>query len=93
MENFKKCLEEFIAEAIINCPDSCFIETKDKEKLLITVPTDKLTEYLTNKFRELIVEVLESEKVKTVLKEKYIRDYKNDLQAFDLDGIVFSFER
>ncbi len=93
MKKSEFCIEEFIADAIMECPERCIVELKEKDKLVLSVPVDKLTEFLTKKFREYLAEFLEKDTIKEILQKKYIIGYEGEKQALDLDGIVISFTK
>ena len=91
--DFQSCLENFLAETILECPESCI--TEENEKLTITIPEDKLMELLTERIRENIYNILEDEKfvdkIAESLSEKKNKNLNGKLIK-DISGIILYFE-
>jgi len=93
IENIQKCLEDFLTETILNCPESCI--TEDENQLIITIPEDKLLEFITEEIRKSVYNILENDefvnKLTKVLSEKRGKTLSGKIVK-DISGFILYFE-
>jgi len=92
-QNFNKCISDFLVKTILNCPEKCIAE--NEEGITISLPEDKLTQDLTEKIREHIYELLESQDFAIELSKEFSKEKDKNLECFilkDLDGFVIHFK-
>ncbi len=91
MENFNQCLQDYLANFILDCPDTCFVKINDKT--VISIPFDSFFEKITENLRNEIVQIIESEEFANTIKEK-LKNTKGSTarKIEDLSGLVITIK-
>jgi len=91
MADFNQCLQEYLIDFILNCPDTCFV--KDNNKTVITIPFEEFFEKITENLRNNIHQIIESEEFIETLKQKLAKSDSSTAEKIeDISGLIISIK-
>lgn len=91
MANFNQCLQEYLVDFILNCPETCFV--KDENKTVITIPFEEFFEKITENLRSEIHQIIESEEFTKAVKQRLEKsDNFTAKKIDDISGLIISIK-